>query len=47
MKRVWIVVKNDKIHAVFDNPEAAENHRKNAAKGWSITKVVEMEVFTL
>ncbi len=42
--RVYIVLKNSKVDEVFDNPEAAELHRKNAAKGWNLTKIIEREV---
>jgi hypothetical protein len=45
--KVWIVLKNGKIDAVFDNEEAATNHRKNAIRGWNITEIIEKVVYTL
>jgi len=41
---VWIVIVNGKVHAVFDNPEAAEAHRLAMQKLWSLTSVIEQEV---
>jgi hypothetical protein len=45
--KVWIVVKNGKIDAVFDNEEAAINHRKNLTRGWNLSEIVEKVVYTL
>lgn len=41
---VYIVLKNGKIDEVFSNREAAENHRKNLTKKWSLSEIVEREV---
>lgn len=45
--KVWIVVKNGKIDAVFDNEESAINHRKNLTRGWNLSEIVEKVVYTL
>lgn len=41
---VYIVIKNGKVDEVFSNREAAEHHRKNLTKKWSLTEIVEKEV---
>lgn len=45
--KVWIVIKNGKIDAVFDNEQSAINHKKNLTRGWNLTDIVEKEVYTL
>ena len=42
--KVYIVLKNGKVDEVFSNREAAECHRKNLTKKWSISYIVESEV---
>lgn len=44
---VWIVMKNGKVDAVFDTELAATNHQKNLVRGWSLTAIVQKEVYTL
>lgn len=41
---VYIVIKNGKVDEVFSNREAAELHRKNLTKKYSLTEIVEKEV---
>lgn len=41
---IFIVIKNGEVDEVFSNREAAELHRKNLQKKWSITKIIEREV---
>lgn len=41
---VYIVIKNGKVDEVFSNREAAELHRKNLTKKWSLTEIVEKEI---
>ena len=41
---VWIVLKNGKVDAVFDNYEAALTHVKNLTKKWNLTDLIEKEV---
>lgn len=41
---VYIVLKNGKVDEVFSNREAAENHRKNLMRKWSLTEIVEKEL---
>ena len=44
---VYIVKRNGKIDAVFDNIEAAENHRNNLNRKWSIIAIIEVPVLTI
>lgn len=44
---VWIVFKNGKVDAVFDNEQAAISHRKNLTHGWNLTEIVEKVVYSL
>ena len=41
---VYIVIKNGKVDEVFSTREAAENHRKNLTKKWSLSEIVEREI---
>jgi len=41
---VFIVLKNGKVDEVFYDGKAAEVHRRNLQKKWSLTKIVEREV---
>jgi hypothetical protein len=41
---IYIVVKNGKVDEVFSTREAAELHRKNLTKKWSLSEIVEREV---
>lgn len=47
MQKVWIVFKNGKVDAVFDNEDAAKLHQKNATRGWNLTQVIEQVVYSL
>lgn len=44
---VYIVLKNGKVDEVFGNRAAAERHAKNLNKKWSITEIVEREVWEI
>lgn len=44
---IWIVTKNGKVDSVFDNLDAAMNHRKNLTKGWNLTEIVERELYSI
>lgn len=41
---VWIVTRNGKIDAVFDNEISALHHQEMLTKKWAISQVIEMEV---
>lgn len=41
---IYIVLKNGKVDEVFSNREAAELHRKNLTKKWSLSEIIEREV---
>jgi len=41
---VWIVLRNGKVDAVFDNEQAAVNHRANLTRLWSLTDIIELQV---
>jgi len=41
---VYIVLKNGKVDEVFSNREAAELHKKNLVKKWSLTDIIEKEI---
>lgn len=44
---VWIVMRNGKVDEVFDDEEAAKNHRKNLTRKWALTELIEKEVKSL
>jgi len=41
---VWIVTRNGKVDAVFDNEQAAVNHRANLNKLWALSDILTFEV---
>lgn len=46
MKMVWIVLRNGKVDHVFDNPQSAEECRKDLAKRWNIVELIELPIFS-
>lgn len=41
---IYIVMKNDFVDQVFDNPDAAENHAKNLRQKWNRTEIIVREL---
>lgn len=44
---VWIVLRNGKVDAVFDNQWSAIHHRAMLTKKWALTEIVEQRVLSL
>ena len=44
---IYIVLKDDKVDQVFSTRQAAEHHAKSLNKKWSITKIIEREVWEI
>lgn len=44
---VYIVLSNGKVDSVFDNLEAATNHRHNLMKLWALTDILTFEVHSI
>lgn len=44
---VWAVLRNDEVDAVYDNRPAAEHHAQALRRRWSLTKIVEKDVYSL
>lgn len=42
---IYIVLRNGEVDAVFADKVLAENHRKNLQKNWTITKLIEKEIY--
>lgn len=47
MDQIYIVLKNGKVDEVFDNAAAAETHRYNLQKKWSIAQTIVKELRSL
>lgn len=44
---VFIVMRNGKVDAVFDNRAAAELHRANLTKRWNLMVIIEKELLSI
>lgn len=44
---VWIVLRNTKVDAVFDNELAAINHRDNLMKIWALTEIIKLPLLSI
>lgn len=44
---VYIVLKNNKVDAVFDNLTSAEEYAENLRKRWNFTLIKQCEVYSL
>lgn len=42
---VFIVIKNGEVDAVFSSRDAAENHKRNLTKQWSLSSIIERTVY--
>ena len=44
---VWIVTRNGKIDAVFDNEIAAKHHQKMLNRLWALSDIFEFQVMSI
>ena len=44
---VYIVLRNGKVDAVFDNLKAAENHHDNLNRLWALSDILTFEVSSI
>ena len=47
MNTVFIVLKNGKVVAVFSNEAAAIAHKDALLRKWSLSEIIEKEVFDI